>query len=102
MLKSLSETLIFRVSLGESVLARLITIATSSTATGTRFAGFGFIDSQRATVKFLTVESGDRCLGFFIRAHGDKAKTAGASSFPVGDEGRFRDIAVRTEGVVEF
>jgi hypothetical protein len=57
----------------------------------------GFIDVERPTVEFPTVEPGDGLLGLAIVGHFDEPKTPGSSGFAVGYQAHTVHSAVRLE-----
>jgi hypothetical protein len=73
------------------------TATTASEAAGTFFLRTGFVDSEGSAHVLLTIQRGDRRLGFFIRRHFDESKTLASAGLAVRNDLRRRDIAVLTE-----
>jgi hypothetical protein len=68
------------------------TVSTTTTAAARAlFAGFGFIDGQRAAAMFLAVERGDRRLRFIVAGHLDESEALAASGQPIADHLRTVD-----------
>jgi hypothetical protein len=63
------------------------TASATTTAITAIFARTSFIDSQIATVKFLTVKLGDSCLAFFFRGHLHKAEATRTTGITVFNNG---------------
>src|SRR5438105_14769543 len=71
------------------VLPPASTAAIAVMATATRAAvlfGTSFINLQTPSVQLSSVQSGDRTLRFFVRAHLDKSKASRLARIPVGDQ----------------
>src|ERR1700693_4897827 len=83
----------------EFALAATTAATAAEVAARTLFTGFGFVDSQRATVQFLAVEIGDGLGGLFLRAHLDERKSAGLARELVHDEFAAADVAGLLEQV---
>jgi hypothetical protein len=64
------------------------TAATAETTATAATLGFGasFIDIQRAAVKFLAIEGGNRPVGLGGVRHFDECETARAAGVPIGDQ----------------
>jgi hypothetical protein len=68
-----------------AVAAAATTTASATTATGTVFAGLGFIDGQCAAIMFLTVELTDGRLGLRVAAHLNESEALAPARFTVAD-----------------
>src|ERR1043166_9256635 len=58
-------------------------VAKAMSASAAILAGFGFIDLQGATTKFLAIELRNCWSGFFLAGHFDEGKASRASSVAV-------------------
>jgi hypothetical protein len=70
------------------------TAAATTTAASATFTGTGFVDGDRTTADFLTVEAFNGLTGFFVVCHGDEGEATRTTGFTVGDQ---RDIFDFTE-----
>jgi hypothetical protein len=67
----------------KAAAAPAITAKATSTTTATIFSWAGFVDFQRPTGNFLSVELFDRCSRFVVRRHFDEGETFRSSSVAI-------------------
>jgi hypothetical protein len=79
-----------------------VTTATTAAAAAAFFAGLGNIDGKRATTKLAAIQSVDRSLRLFGRAHRDEGKTAGATTDAVHHQIGFHHATVRGESILKI
>ena len=70
--------------------------AAATKASGSGFAGLGFVDRQTTTIMLLVVEPLDGGVRLGLAAHLHEPKTLGTASFAVGDD-LWRSGRCRTE-----
>jgi hypothetical protein len=90
------------VATAASATTTAITTAAAPTTTGAVFLGTGFIDGQGTAIVLLSVQGGDRGLGFGVAGHFHESKALAATCVAIVDDLSRHHLTMCAEELFEF